>query len=62
MDVDPLADVFAEKLPVTATAVSPNVRSGSKVYDYGTVLSEEGDISDLDDGSIEDRERNTWVD
>ena len=50
VDVDPLADVFAEKLPVTDT------------FYHGTVSSDEGDISDSDDGSIEDHERNTWVD
>ena len=46
---------------VTAGAVPPNVRSGSEIYDYGTVLSEEGDVSDSDDWSIEDHERNSWV-
>ena len=50
MDVDPLAEVFAEKLPVT-----------NGFYNV-TVSSDEGDISDSDDGAIEDRERNTWVD
>ena len=50
VDVDPLAEVFAEKLPVT------------DAFYHGTVSSDEGDISDSDDGSIEDRERNTWVD
>ena len=62
VDIDPLADVFEEKLSVTAAAVSPNVRSGSGSYDYGTILVEEGDISNSDDRSIEDRERNSWVD
>ena len=62
VDIDPLMDVFEQKLHVTAAPVSPNVRSGSEIYDCGTVLSEEGDISDSDDESIEDRERNSWVD
>ena len=61
VDIAPLADVF-DKTPVTTEAVSPNVQSGSGSYDYGTVLSEEGDISDSDDESIEDRERNSYVD
>ena len=59
VDIDPLADVFEEKLSVTAAAVSPNVRSGSGSYDYGTILVEEGNS---DDRSVEDRERNSWVD
>ena len=62
VDVDPLADVFAEKLPVIDAAVSPNLRSGSDIYYHGTVSSDEGDFSDSEDGSIEDRERNTLVD
>ena len=62
MNIDLLADVFEKKLSVTAAAVSPNVRSGSGVYDYGTILYEEGDIRNSDDGSIEIRERNSWVD
>ena len=62
VDIAPLADVFDKTLPVTTEAVSPNVWSGSGSYDYGTVLSYEGDISDSDDESIEDRERNSWVD
>ena len=50
------------KLSVTAAAVSQNVRSGSRIYDYGTILDEEGDIRNSDDWSIEDRERNSCVD
>ena len=49
-------------LSVTAAAVSPNVRSGSGSYDYGTILVEEADIRNSDDRSIDDRERNSWVD
>ena len=62
VDIDPLADVFEEKLSVTAAAVSPDVRSGSGIYDYGTISDEEGDIRNSDDESIVDRERNSWVD
>ena len=61
MGVEPVIDVFTEKHGVTGAAVSPNVRSGSETYDHGTVLSDEGNISDSDGGSIEDRERITWV-
>ena len=62
VDIDPLAYIFEEKLSVTAAAVSPNVRSGSKSYDHGTILVEEGDIRHSDDQSIDDHERNSWVD
>ena len=62
VDIDPLADVLEEKLSMTAASVSLNVRSGSGNYDYGTILVEEGDIRNSDDRSIEDRERNSWVD
>ena len=51
MDIDPLAEVFAKKLPV------PDV-----FFYQGTVSSDEGDISDLDDGSIEDNAINTLAD
>ena len=50
VDVDSLAEVFVEKIPVTDG------------FYQGTVSSGEGDISDPDDGSIEDNERNTWAD
>ena len=40
-------------------AVSLNVRSGSGVYNYGTLSYEESDIRNSDDGSIEIRERNS---
>ena len=62
VDIDPLADVFEERLSATAAAVSPNLRSGSGSYDFGTVLVEEGDIRNSDDQSIKDRERDSWVD
>ena len=62
LDIDPLADVFEHKRYVTAAAVSPNVRGGSGVFEYGTNLNEEGDVGSSDDVSIVDRERNTWVD
>ena len=55
-------DVFTGKHDVTAGAVSPNDRSCSEAYDRGTVLSDEGNISDSDGGSIEDCERDTWED
>ena len=62
VDIDPLANVFNGTLSGTAAAGSPTVRSGGGIYDYETILDEEGAIRYLDDGSIEDRERNSWVD
>ena len=62
VDIDPLEDVFKQGLYVTVAAVSPNFRGGSGIYEYGTNLNEEGDVGILDDGSIVDRERNSWVD
>ena len=50
VDVDSLAEVFAEELLVTDG------------FYQGTVSSVEGDFSDPDDVSIEDNERNTWED
>ena len=47
---------------MTAAAVPPNVRSGSGVYDYGILSYEGSDIRNSDDGSIEIRERNSWMD
>ena len=61
VDINPLVDVFKHELAVTAAAVSPNVRGSSGYYEYGTNLNEEGDVGSLDDGSIVDRERNTWL-
>ena len=60
--VEPLADVFRGKHDVAAAAVSPNVRRYSETYDRGTALYDEGDSSNSDGGSIEDRERDTWED
>ena len=47
---------------MTAAAGSPTVRSGGGIVDYETVLDEEGDISNLDDGPIEEHENNSSVD
>ena len=49
VDVDSLAEVFAEELPVTDG------------FYQGTVSSDEVDFSDPDDGSIVDNERNTGL-
>ena len=62
VDIGPLADVVENELSVTATAIYPDVRSGSGVYDYGTLSYQGSDIRNSDDGSFEIRERNSWVD
>ena len=62
MGMKPVADVFTERHDVPDAAGSPNFRSCSDTYDDGTALYYEGDISDLDCGSVEDRERDTWED
>ena len=62
VDAEPVADIFDEIHDVPDAAVSPNRRSYSETDDGGTVLYYEGDISDSDCGSVEDRERDTWED
>ena len=60
--MEPVADLFNERHDVPDAAVSPNRRSCSETYGGGTALYYEGDISDSDCGSVEDRERDTWED
>ena len=48
--------------PGTAAGVSSDIRGGNGNYEDGTHLDEEGDVRGSDDGSITDRERNTWMD
>ena len=58
----PVADVLTVMHDVPDVAGSPNCRSPSEAYGGGAALYYEGDISDSDCGSVEDRERNTWED
>ena len=60
VDIDPLANVFNGTL--SAAVGFPTVQSGGGLYDYETILDEDEDIRNLDEGSIGDRERNIWVD
>ena len=62
LDIDPLANVTSPTLSGTAAVGSPTIRSGSGLYDCETILGADEDISDLDEGSIEDGEMNTWAD
>ena len=57
-----MVDVFTGRHDVPDVAVSPNRRSCSETYGGGAALYYEGDISDSDGGSVEDRERDTWRD
>ena len=62
---EPVADVFTGRHDVPDVAVSPNRRSCSETYGGGAALYYEGDISDADCGSVEDREKDTgrdWCD
>ena len=60
MGTEPVADVFTGRHDVHDVAVSPNRRSCSETYGGGAALYYEGDISNSDCGSVEDRERDTW--
>ena len=62
---EPVADIFTGRHDVPNVAVSPNCQSYSETYGGGAALYYEGVISDLDCGSVEDRERDTsedWCD
>ena len=52
-----MTDIFNEMHGVPTAAVFPIRRNCSETYDDGTALYYEGDISDSDCGSVEDRER-----
>ena len=53
---------YLHRHDVPDVAVSPNRRSCSDTYGGGAALYYEGDISDSDCGSVQDRERDTWED
>ena len=54
VDIDPLVNVFNGTLSGTVAVGSPTIRSGGGLYDYETILVEDEDIRNLDEGSIED--------
>ena len=62
MNIDPLANVASATLSETVAVGSPTIRSGGGPYNGETILSEDEYIGNLDEGSIEDDERNTWAD
>ena len=57
VDIDPLANAVR-----TAAVGFPTIWSGGRLYDCETILGEDEDIRNLDEGSIEDGERSTWAD
>ena len=62
VNIDPLANVASATLSETVTDGSPTFRCGGGPYNCETMLSEDEDIRHLDEGSIEDDERNIWAD
>ena len=62
VDIDPLANIVSATLSGTADVGSPTIRSGGGLYDCETILGVDEYIRNLDEGSIEDAERNTWAD
>ena len=54
VDIDPLANVVSLTLSGTAAVGSPTTRSGGGLHYCDTVLGEDEDISNLDEGSIEE--------
>ena len=59
---EPMADILTVRHDVPEVAGSPIRRSSGETYGGGAALYDEGDISDSDFGSVEDRERDTWED
>ena len=62
VNIDPLANVASATLSETVAVGSPTFRGGGGPCNCETMLSKEEDIINLDEGSIEDNERNTWAD
>ena len=54
VDIDPLVNVFNGTLSGTVAVGSPITRSGGGLHDNETILVEDEDIRNLDEGSIED--------
>ena len=62
VDIDPLVNVVSPTFSGTAAVGSPTIRSGGGLYYCETILGEDEDNRNQDEGSIEDGERNTWAD
>ena len=61
-NIYPLANVASARLSESVAVGSPTIRGGSRRDNGETILSEGEDISNMDEGSIEDDERSTWTD
>ena len=61
-NIYPLANVASARLSESVAVGSPTIRGGSRPDNGETILSEGEDISNMDEGSIEDDERSTWTD
>ena len=59
---EPVADILTVRHDVPEVAGSPIRLSSGETDGGGAALYYEGDISDSDGGSVEDRERDTWED
>ena len=59
---EPVADSLTVGHDVPKVAGSPIRRSSGETDGGGVALYYEGDLSDSDCGSVEDRERDTWED
>ena len=57
-----LANVASARLLETVAVGSPTIQGGGRPDNCESMLSEGEDIRNMDEGSIEDDERNTWVD
>ena len=59
---EPEADIITVGHDVPEVAGSPIRRSSNEIYGDGAAVPYEGDVSDSDCESVEDRERDTWED
>ena len=61
-NIYPLANVASARLSETVAVGSPTIRGGCRPDNGETILSEDEDIRNMDEGSIEDDGRSTWTD
>ena len=61
-EVDVVANALGQEFPGISWGVSTDSCGGNGIFEDETLLDGEGDVRGSDDGSIVDRERNTWVD
>ena len=61
VNIDPLANVASATLSGTVTDDSPTIRGGGGPCNCETMCEDEA-VGNVDEGSLEDDERNTWAD